>query len=176
MTRVAIGFGSNLGDREAHISEAVRLLERAVAVDGASSLYETEPMYVESQPAFLNGVVVGETDLGPISLVAALKRIEAEVGRTPTVRNGPREIDLDLLLYGQLVLSSTGARPITVPHPAIAERRFVLEPLWEAWPEAFVPQVGPVEALLSREDVQSQAARRIPRAAVPLSGSQQPRP
>lgn len=169
MTRVAVGFGSNIGDREMHISEAVRLLERAVAIDAVSSLYETEPMYVEDQPAFLNGVVVGETDLGPIALVATLKRIEAEVGRTPAVRNGPREIDLDLLLYGDLVFASRGGRAVRVPHPALGERRFVLEPLLEVWPEAFVPMVGPVDALFAREDVQLQQARRIERAAVPLS-------
>ncbi len=171
MIRVAIGFGSNLGDREQHIAAAVRMLERVVSIEGASSLYETAPMYVEDQPAFLNGVVVGLTDLGPLSLVEALKRIEAEVGRTPTERNGPREIDLDLLLYGRLVLSSKGARVVTVPHPGLASRRFVLEPLMEIAPDAFVPFLGPVEALLEREDVQSQAVRRIENAAVPLSSA-----
>ena len=172
MTRVAIAFGSNLGERERHIAKAVRLLERVVAIDSASSLYETAPMYVEDQPSFLNGVVVGSTDLGPFSLVEALKRIEAEVGRTPTTPNGPREIDLDLLLYGRLVLNSRGARPIQVPHPGIANRRFVLEPHFEVAPDAFVPFLGPVEALLEREDVQSQAVRRIEHAAVSLSSAQ----
>lgn len=172
MTRVAVGFGSNIGDREGQIAHAVRLLERVIAIEHVSSLYETEPMYVEDQPAFLNGVVVGLTDLGPISMVEALKRIEAEVGRTPTSKNGPREIDLDLLLYGRLVIKSRGARPITVPHPGISTRRFVLEPLFEVAPEAFVPFLGPVEALLESEDVQSQAVRRIENAAVPVSSAQ----
>lgn len=172
MTRVAIGFGSNMGDRQAHIGSAVRMLERVVAVDAVSSLYETAPLYVEDQPPFLNGVAVGFTDLGPMSLVEALKRIEAEVGRTPTVRNGPREIDLDLLLYGRMVLHSVGARPIHVPHPGLASRRFVLEPLVEVSPDAFVPFLGPVEALLEKEDVQLQAVRRVEHAAVPLSRTQ----
>ena len=172
MTRVAIGIGSNLGDRERNIAEAVRLLERVVAVERTSSLYETAPMYVQDQPAFLNAAVVGETDLGPRSLVAALKRIEAEVGRTPTEPNGPREIDLDLLLYGHLVLVSKGALPIHVPHPGLTERRFVLEPLAEVAPDAFVPFAGPVEAILEREDVQSQEVRRVKVAAVPVSSAQ----
>ncbi len=172
MTRVAIGFGSNMGAREDHIRGALCMLERVVAIESLSSLYETAPMYVEDQPSFLNGVAVGETDLGPISLVAALKRIEAEVGRTPAERNGPREIDLDLLLYGHLVLRSFGSREIRVPHPKMAERRFVLEPLFEAAPDAFVPLAGPVEVLLEREGVQSQSVRRVEHAAVPLSGSQ----
>ncbi len=172
MTRVAIGFGSNMGARESHIGEALRMLERVVAIESISSLYETAPMYVEDQPPFLNGVAVGLSDLGPLSLVEAMKRIEAEVGRTPAVRNGPREIDLDLLLYGRLVLKSIGGRGITVPHPAMTERRFVLEPLFEAAPDAFIPLAGPVEVLLEKADVQSQSVRRVEHAAVPISGSQ----
>jgi 2-amino-4-hydroxy-6-hydroxymethyldihydropteridine diphosphokinase len=172
MTRVAIGFGSNMGARESHIMEAVRMLEHVVAIEVVSSLYETAPMYVEDQPAFLNGVVIGFTDLGPISLVKSLKRIEAEVGRTPAVRNGPREIDLDLLIYGRLVLRSHGARSVIVPHPLMTERRFVLEPLLEASPDSFIPLAGPVEVFLERADVQSQSVRRVEHAAVPISGSQ----
>ena len=168
MTRVAIGFGSNLGERQDYIRGALRLLERVVAIEHVSSLYETAPMYVEDQPSFLNGVVVGVTDLGPLSLVEALKRIEAEVGRTPMQPNGPREIDLDLLLYGRLVLNSIGARHVSVPHPAMASRRFVLEPLCEIAPDAFVPFLGPAEVLLEREGVQSQSVRRIEDAAVPV--------
>jgi 2-amino-4-hydroxy-6-hydroxymethyldihydropteridine diphosphokinase len=172
MTRVAIGLGSNLGDRERNVREAVRLLERVVAVERFSSLYESAPMYVEDQPAFLNAAAVGVTDLGPRTLVAALKRIEAEVGRTPTVPNGPREIDLDLLLYGHLVLVSKGARPVQVPHPGLTERRFVLEPLAEIAPDFFVPFAGPVEAILEREVVQSQEVRRVKVAAVQVSRAQ----
>lgn len=172
MTRVAIGFGSNVGDRELSIRKALRLIERVVAVDAVSSLYETAPMYVEDQPPFLNGVLVGATGLGPISLVEALKRIEAEVGRTPAERNGPREIDLDLLLFGRVVFRSNGGRRITVPHPAMHERRFVLEPLYEVAPEAFVPLVGPVEILLDGEAVRSQEVRRVENAAVPIPGAQ----
>lgn len=172
MTRVAIGFGSNVGKREEHIAAALRMLERVVAIEAVSSLYETAPMYVEDQGAFLNGAAVGMTDLGPFSLVEALKRIEAEVGRTPAVKNGPREIDLDLLTYGSLSLKSTGARPLTVPHPGIAERRFVLEPLAEAMPDAVVPFLGLVDALLERPDVQSQDVRRVERAAVSIPGPQ----
>ena len=169
MTRVAIAFGSNLGDRERHVREALKLLERGVAVELVSSLYETAPMYVEDQPSFLNGVAVGETDLGPIALVALLKQIERVVGRTPAERNGPREIDLDLVLYGSLVLRSEGSVSVVVPHPRLAERRFVLEPLHEVAPEEFVPLVGPVDALLEREDVASQSVRRLD-AAVPVPG------
>lgn len=172
MTRVAIGFGSNVGAREEHIAAALGMLERVVVIESVSSLYETAPMYVEDQAPFLNGVAVGETDFGPFSLVEALKRIEAEVGRTPAVRNGPREIDLDLLIYGSLSLRSSGARPLTVPHPGIAGRRFVLEPLAEAMPDAVVPFVGLVESLLEKADVQSQEVRRVERAAISLQGPQ----
>ena len=142
MTRVAIGFGSNVGAREEHVTAALSMLERVVAIETVSSLYETAPMYVEDQAPFLNGVAVGATDLGPFALVEALKRIEAEVGRTPAIKNGPREIDLDLLTYGSLKLTSTGARPLTVPHPGIAGRRFVLEPLSEVAPDMRDPVSG----------------------------------
>lgn len=168
MTPVVVAFGSNLGDREANIASAVVALQELMVVEAVSGLYETEPMYVQDQPLFLNGVVVGLADIGPIALVKALKRIEEAIGRQRRTPNGPREIDLDLIQYGRLVLRSVGGLRIEVPHPRLAERRFVLEPFFEVAPEAFVPNLGLIEAMLHNQDVQSQSVRRVSVAGVPV--------
>ncbi|HXH62326.1 MAG TPA: 2-amino-4-hydroxy-6-hydroxymethyldihydropteridine diphosphokinase [Fimbriimonadaceae bacterium] len=175
MTPVVIAFGSNVGDREGQIRRALRKLESAVIVEAVSGLYETAPMYDVDQPDFLNGIATGLTLLGPTGLVRALKRIESEVGREAVRRNGPREIDLDLVLYGQLILRSVGSFDVQVPHPRLHERRFVLEPLYEVVPDAFVPGFGPVETLLENPTVQAQSARRVADARVPLQGPERTR-
>ena len=168
MTPVVVAFGSNLGDRQRHIVGALERLERLMQIDRISGLYETRPMYVEDQPSFLNGVVIGRTSLGPLALVSSLKAVEAEVGRLERKRNGPREIDLDLILFGALVLRSSGPTPVQVPHPRMAERRFVLEPLAEVDPAAVVPKIGTVASLLAKDDVQSQSVRRVADAPLPI--------
>jgi 2-amino-4-hydroxy-6-hydroxymethyldihydropteridine diphosphokinase len=147
MAQVAIGLGSNMGDRRAHIESALTLLRDVVAELRVSSLIETAPMYVTDQPAYLNGAAIGFTDLGPLALLARLKAIELEVGRTPSVRYGPREIDLDLLAYGRVAFRSSGR--LEVPHPRTPERRFVLEPLAELDPSMYLPGLGSVSALLA---------------------------
>ena len=171
MTPIVVAFGSNLGEREQNIAKAISLLSTLMTVDRVSHSYETAPMYVEDQPRFLNGVVSGQTALGPIALVKGLKEIEQEVGRLERVRNGPREIDLDLVLFGSLVMTSRTDVPVTVPHPRLEERRFVLEPLAELDPDAVVPQKGSVAALLQRDDVQSQSVRRVEDASVPVQSA-----
>jgi len=100
VTQVYIGLGSNLGDRLARIQEAVVLLGESLTVSAASPIYETAPMYVEDQPLFYNGVLAGTTELGPLEVLSLLKAVETRVGRLPRDRYDPREIDLDLLVYG----------------------------------------------------------------------------
>ena len=168
MTPVVVAFGSNLGDRTRHIADALERLEQLMQIERVSGLYETEPMYVQDQPSFLNGVVTGSTNLGPLALVRGLKAVEREVGRLERIKNGPREIDLDLILFGALVLRSDARAPVQVPHPRMAERRFVLEPLAEVDPDAVVPEIGTVARLLPKDDVQSQSVRRVADAPIPI--------
>jgi 2-amino-4-hydroxy-6-hydroxymethyldihydropteridine diphosphokinase len=129
---VYIAFGGNVGDREANLRAALQLLREHVQVEAVSSLYETEPAYVLDQPRFLNGVLRGATRLEPMELLRALKEIEAALGRRPGLRNGPRPVDLDILRYGDVSLATP---ELTIPHPRIAERPFVLVPLAEIAPE-----------------------------------------
>ncbi len=140
MPTVYLGLGGNLGDREANLREACRHLEAGgVRVDRCSSLYETEPWGVADQPRFLNAVCCGQTDLSPAALLALAKQIEQDLGRRPTVRYGPRPVDIDILLYGDTQLVSP---ELTIPHPRLAERAFVLVPLVEIAPEVAVPGTG----------------------------------
>jgi 2-amino-4-hydroxy-6-hydroxymethyldihydropteridine diphosphokinase len=129
-----LGLGSNVGDREAAMEAAIERL-RPVAV---SSLYETAPQgEVLDQPDFLNACVAIETDLSPLELLDECKRVEHELGREPGgVRHGPRPIDVDVLLLGDVELKTDR---LTIPHPEITSRRFVLEPLLELDPELVLP-------------------------------------
>jgi 2-amino-4-hydroxy-6-hydroxymethyldihydropteridine diphosphokinase len=146
VTRAYVGLGANLGDREATIGAAVAALPGVVAV---SRLRETEPVGVVGQPPFLNGAVLLETDLPPRELLGRLLAIERELGRERRERWGPRTIDLDLLLYGDVVVDEPG---LTVPHPRLHERRFALEPLAELDPALEVPGRGGVRELLAELD------------------------
>lgn len=152
MTRAYVGLGANLGDRRATLQQALGLL-RAVAgvrVVRVSELRETEPVGYLDQPRFLNGAALVETDLPPRDLLSALLGIESELGRTREgPRFGPRTIDLDLLVYGDLLVDEPG---LELPHPRLHERRFVLEPLAELDPELVIPGRGGVRGLLSRVD------------------------
>jgi 2-amino-4-hydroxy-6-hydroxymethyldihydropteridine diphosphokinase len=131
--RVYLGLGSNLGDRLANLQAAVNFVDlRVGAVTRLSKVYETAPMYVEEQPSFLNAAIEVETALEPSALLTALKEIEAEIGRIPRERNGPREIDLDVLAVAGGTFSATP--DLTLPHPRIRERRFVLAPLADVAP------------------------------------------
>lgn len=154
MTRAVIAFGSNVGDRLAHIEEALGRLRTWVMVVRTSSVYETAPMYVTDQAPFLNGAFLVETELGPLPLMYALKEIEASVGRQTRERNGPREIDLDLLLYGDLRYRfKRGERTVLeVPHPRMGERLFVLQPLSDLDPDFLIPELGSVRMLIESTD------------------------
>jgi 2-amino-4-hydroxy-6-hydroxymethyldihydropteridine diphosphokinase len=145
VTRAYVGLGANLGDREGTIREAVRRLGPA----RISTLRETDPVGVVDQPRFLNGVAELETELRPRALLDRLLEIERELGRVRGERWGPRTIDLDLLLYGAERLREPG---LTVPHPHLHERRFVLEPLAELDPSLEIPGHGPIRALLASLD------------------------
>ena len=146
--RAYVGVGSNLGDREQTIRRAVELLDEADGVDvvSLSTLRETEPWGPVEQPPFLNGAVSVETALEPHALLDVLLDVERSLGRVRAgERWGPRTIDLDVLLYGDLVVDEPG---LAVPHPRLHERRFALEPLAELAPDAVVPGRGTVAALL----------------------------
>jgi 2-amino-4-hydroxy-6-hydroxymethyldihydropteridine diphosphokinase len=153
-TLAAIALGSNLesrfGDREANLREAVRRIEALGEVWAVSSFYDTEPVGYLEQPRFLNGALVLETEIEPRALMQELLSIERTMGRerVGAMTKGPRVIDLDLLLYGDWVL---WAEELILPHPAMAERRFVLEPLAEIAPEWVHPVLGvTVRELLAR--------------------------
>lgn len=130
--RVYLGLGSNLGDREANLRRALVHLGESVSIDAVSSIYETDPWGYEDQPAFLNCACGGVTNLDPQALLAAVKDVEAVVGRKPTFRYGPRMLDIDVLFYGQLIV---GGPELEVPHPGLPERAFVLAPLAEIAPD-----------------------------------------
>jgi 2-amino-4-hydroxy-6-hydroxymethyldihydropteridine diphosphokinase len=146
--RAYIGLGANLAHREGTIEQAVGLLgaEPGIEVVSVSSLRETEPWGRVAQPAFVNGAVAVETTLEPRALLGVLLDVERRLGRVRDERWGPRTIDLDLLLYGDVVLDEPG---LTVPHPRLHERAFALEPLQELDPELAVPGRGSVADLLA---------------------------
>jgi 2-amino-4-hydroxy-6-hydroxymethyldihydropteridine diphosphokinase len=155
----AIALGSNLnsefGDREANLREAVRRVGELGEVKAVSSFYDTEPVGYREQPRFLNGAMLLETELGPVELMRKLLVVERAMGRIRggrerdgAVTKGPRVIDLDLLLYGDRVLWSD---ELTLPHPAMGTRRFVLEPLAEIAPNWVHPVLAvTMQDLLSR--------------------------
>ena len=151
MARAFVGLGANLGDREATIRAALDLLaaEPEIEVVAVSRLRDTEPVGLTEQPRFLNGVAALETALPPRDLLGRLLAIERRLGRRREEgpRFGPRTIDLDLLLYEGAVVDEPG---LAIPHPRLAERRFVLEPLADLDPSLEVPEQGPVSKLLAR--------------------------
>ena len=126
MHTVFLGLGSNLGDRSANLGEAIRRLAPQALVASESPIYETPPWGEENQPAFLNMAVKANTDLPPMDLRNHVKQIEADMGRVPSYRWGPRSIDIDILLYDDLILNSPR---LIIPHPRMHERGFVLVPL-----------------------------------------------
>lgn len=158
-----VGLGSNLGDRAGHLLLAVRgMLDAGLDVIRLSSIYETEPVEYEHQPAFLNLVAElrGSTLPKPDQMLARLLRIEYALGRTRDVRMGPRTIDLDLLIYKD---ERVETEFLTVPHPRLAARRFVLVPLNELVPSLVHPVLGkPVTELLSKTEDHSKVIRWKP--------------
>ena len=143
-----LGLGSNVGDRAAHLRAAVAMLgERQVEVEAVSSAYETEPVgEVLDQPDFLNAAVRIRTELEPEALLDLCKQVEVERGRAlDAPRHSPRPLDVDLLLLGDLELAT---EPLTLPHPEVLSRRFVLAPLLELNPDLTLPDGTPLSVAL----------------------------
>jgi 2-amino-4-hydroxy-6-hydroxymethyldihydropteridine diphosphokinase len=145
---VYLGLGSNLGDRAATLAAAMQKLDSPeLRLIRASGLYETEPMGLKEQPWFLNQVAEFQTTLFPRQLLQRTKKVENEAGRRRGVRNGPRALDIDILLYGSAIVRS---EELEIPHPRFRERRFVLAPLAELNPDLRDPVSGQqVKALLT---------------------------
>jgi 2-amino-4-hydroxy-6-hydroxymethyldihydropteridine diphosphokinase len=157
---VYLSLGSNVGDRVANLKSAIEELGKLGKVEAVSSRYETEPVEFTSQPWFVNCAVKLNTEKMPKQLLAALLAIEQQMGRRRTQTKGPRLIDIDILLFGNSVIDTAG---LTIPHPAMHERRFVLEPLAEIAPEFRHPvykrTIRELRDALSR----GQAVHRLPR-------------
>ena len=158
MKTVYLSLGSNIGDRAGNIARAVEALgAHGARVTRGSSLYETEPLELRQQPWFLNCVVEAETDLMPRQLMNALLEIEREMGRTRRVPKGPRVIDIDILFFGESVVRTA---ELEIPHPRMAERRFVLVPFAEISPEARHPVLKKTVAELLVETPDRSEVRR----------------
>jgi 2-amino-4-hydroxy-6-hydroxymethyldihydropteridine diphosphokinase len=168
-----LSLGSNVGDRENHLRDAIARLKAAGQIVSISSFYETEPVEVTGQAWFLNCAVALETTAAPHRLLAALLQIEHEMGRHRTQKKGPRTIDLDILLFkgmsGNVAKEAGGGagdtilntEQLTIPHPAMPQRRFVLEPLAEIAPEAWHPVLKKTVHELLAELPPGQTVRKI---------------
>ncbi len=140
MTVAYIGIGSNVGDRVENLRQALEYLDGVMLLERLSATYETAPKYVLDQPPFLNMAVGGDTPLEPLHLLGQLKKFEIDIGRVPNEeRYGPRAIDLDILFYGSDVVNESG---LSIPHPLMAEREFVLRPLADIAPNFQHPVLG----------------------------------
>ena len=151
MTRVFLGLGANTGDREKQLRAALLLLAARCRIVAVSSLYRSAAVVPEGEapgPDYLNAVCEIETDLAPAGLLAFAKEIEHAIGRRPSARWAARPIDIDLLLYGDEVIATPD---LTLPHPRIAERNFVLVPLAELAPDAVVAGIGRTAAELAED-------------------------
>jgi 2-amino-4-hydroxy-6-hydroxymethyldihydropteridine diphosphokinase len=155
---IYLGLGSNMGDRRAHLADAIVGLQASdLRITRASSVYETAPQDVPDQPWFLNQVVEAETDLFPKQLLSRARKVERALGRKRGVAKGPRIIDIDILLFGDSIID---ADDLQIPHPRMLERRFVLEPLAEIAPDLRFPiNNKTIREMLN--SVASQAARKI---------------
>jgi 2-amino-4-hydroxy-6-hydroxymethyldihydropteridine diphosphokinase len=153
-----LSLGSNLGDRSQHLEAAIRLLHRPdLKILRRSSLYETEPQDLTTQPKFLNLILEIATTLFPRQLLSRIQKVEGRLGRRRLVDKGPRAIDVDIVLYGSAVMDTPA---LTIPHPRMQDRRFVLEPLAELLPDLRHPVTRETcRAMLSR--VASQQAIKI---------------
>ncbi len=147
---VYLALGTNLGDRPANLRAAIAALASIVTVLAESPVYETPPWGVTDQPPFLNMAIKGETRLDPLALLTELKRLETRLGRRPSIRYGPRLIDVDILFYDDLILNTP---ELVIPHPRLHERAFVLVPLADLAPDLAHPVLGKsVRELLAAVD------------------------
>ncbi|MEE3227602.1 MAG: 2-amino-4-hydroxy-6-hydroxymethyldihydropteridine diphosphokinase [Chloroflexota bacterium] len=139
MFPILLGLGSNLGERFDNLTSAIKALTPEIMVQTISPTYETQPLYVTQQPEFLNLLVRATTTLSPISLLDSIQALEVELGRKPSVRFGPRIIDIDIIDYDSLILN---LESLTIPHPRMHERLFVLRPLINIVPNWIHPRTG----------------------------------
>jgi 2-amino-4-hydroxy-6-hydroxymethyldihydropteridine diphosphokinase len=160
---VVLGLGSNLGNRDAALQTALVSLTPVFHLERISSVYKTAPQLVTAQPFYHNLVCLGHTRLTPHELLHCLKDLEQRLGRKPSYRYGPREIDLDILLYGDQIIATP---ELTIPHPRMAERAFVLVPLAEIAPDLVHPTLGRAIRHLAQQ-VHHQPVRRLYPLALP---------
>jgi 2-amino-4-hydroxy-6-hydroxymethyldihydropteridine diphosphokinase len=151
-----LGLGSNLGDREENLRQALALLSPKADVEKLSAIYETEPVGYKEQPLFLNLVCRIATDLPPDELLCFVKKIETEMGRIPSFPNAPRILDIDILLYDNTIMET---RNLTIPHPQLKDRAFVLMPLMEIAPNLIHPELNKTIAQLA-DDVKGRKGVR----------------
>lgn len=156
---VYLGLGSNLGDRSEHLRIALRLLAGVGTVRAVAPWYATAPLYVTDQPEFLNTACLLDTDLAPDQLLERLQGIERQVGRTPGRRYGERVLDIDILLFDDLVLETP---ELTIPHPRLAERAFALAPLADLAPAVVHPLLHRTVAELWRDVPGRNGVRKLP--------------
>lgn len=167
--RVYLSLGSNVGDREANLKTAITRLGKLGRVVAASSFYETEPVEVRDQSWFLNCVVALDTEETPQALLRWVLDIEREMGRQRTKAKGPRNIDIDILLFGEAIVNEKG---LTIPHPAMEQRRFVLEPLSEIAPNVRHPGSGKTATELRDALAQGPVVRKVGKSDAPPTREQ----
>lgn len=146
MQTIYLGLGTNLGDRTANLQAALDGLAEKLVITAVSPLYQTPPWGVTDQPDFLNLCLAAETDLPPTELLTFVKNLEVELGRQPAKRWGPRHIDIDILFYANQLVETEN---MTIPHPRLAERAFVLRPLADIAPDFVHPVLGETMADLA---------------------------
>ena len=155
MHKVYLSLGSNLGETKTNLQTAMALLEEQVHITRQSSYYETEPVGYEDQPWFLNMVLEGETKLSPFELLAFTQSIEGRMKRIKTMVNGPRNIDVDILLYDDENIQSNH---LTIPHPRMQQRNFVMVPLYEIAPDLQINGTAIGDIL---KNLQGEAIRKV---------------
>lgn len=158
---VYLSLGSNVGDRAANLNSAIERLRGLGTIEKVSTFYETEPVEFTAQPWFLNCALKLDTEKMPKQLLAGILDVEQQMGRRRTQKKGPRAIDIDILLFGNSIIDTKG---LTIPHPAMHERRFVLEPLAEIAPEVRHPVFKRTVRELRDALPLGQAVRRLNRA------------
>jgi 2-amino-4-hydroxy-6-hydroxymethyldihydropteridine diphosphokinase len=157
-TVVFFSLGSNIEPRQTFLNQAVKMLRQTVQVTGVSSIYETEPWGYTDQEPFLNLVLSANTNLTANQLLDQIKHIECDLGRQPSFRYGPRQIDIDILIFGNEIIRSD---TLVIPHPRLQERAFVLIPLLELAPNLVIPGINQTVEQASAPYIGSTSVRKI---------------